>query len=566
MPAGERRALSRPRSSGAATAILASQMLLSAAVLVVVVAVVVFAPDALTQPTIFAGIGLIFALSGVAAMVPWDRISRQWRVLMPVLNMVAIGAIRAAEPQLGSGLLMVFPVIWLARSFSLVEVVGGTCFAVGAIWVSRGLSPDPLAVNDFAAVVLLPVTLGFVSTTVYVAARRTRAQAVLLRQHSQLIENALERAREQQRLLDEVLNTVDFGVLAFDRSGQVTFVNRTQRRWLDEFGEPKSAFVHRVVYQDDRSTPYPQTTRPFARALAGQEFDGLVIWVGEPGGRRAAYTVGSRALRDAHGEYRGGVVVVKDVTRELDAVRARDDLIGSVTHELRSPLTSILGYLDLVRDADLDEATLEQLDVAASNAERLLVLVNDLLRAASDAEKNLPMSFVRADVAEIARESVAAHRIFAEDREVELEIEAPQTGMATIDPVRIRQVVDNLVTNAIKYNREWGTVRVSVREAGPAILLEVRDSGQGIPEADLARIFDRFYRTKSARNSTTSGTGLGLAITREIVQRHGGDLSVESELGIGSTFRVRIPTEHLAPDPADRAISASSILRHGKAA
>jgi two-component system phosphate regulon sensor histidine kinase PhoR len=525
-------------------------MLISAAVLVVVVAVVVFAPKALTQPAIFAGLGLVFVLTGVAAIVPWDRISRHWRVLLPILNIVAIGAIRAAEPQLGSGLMLVFPVIWLARSFPVRDVIAGTALAIGAIWISRALTGGPLVVNDFGAVVLLPIMLGFVSTTVYVAARRTRAQSVLLQQHSQLIENALERARLQQRLLDEVLNTVDFGVLSFDRHKQVTLVNRTQRRWLDEFGEPKSVVVHRVVYQADRTTPYPPENRPFSRALAGQEFDGLVIWVGDPGGRRAAYSVSSRALRDARGEYDGGVVVVKDVTRELDAVRARDDLVGSVTHELRSPLTSILGYLDLVRDAELDADTLEQVEVASSNAERLLVIVNDLLRAASDADKKLPMSFVPGDVAQIARESVASHRIFAEEREVELDLDAPASATATIDPVRVRQVIDNLVTNAIKYNREWGTVSVSVRDAGQAITVEVRDSGQGIPETDLARIFDRYYRTKSARNSATGGSGLGLAITREIIERHGGDLSVESELGLGSTFRVRIPTERIAAEPS----------------
>ncbi|GMA93189.1 hypothetical protein GCM10025881_39210 [Pseudolysinimonas kribbensis] len=117
---------------------------------------------------------------------------------------------------------------------------------------------------------LLPITLGFVSTTVYVAARRSRAQSVLLRQHSQLIENALERARQQQRLLDEVLNTVDFGVLAFDRNGQVTFVNRTQRRWLDEFGEPKTVFVHRVVYQADRATPIRSRTVRSPAPLRGR--------------------------------------------------------------------------------------------------------------------------------------------------------------------------------------------------------------------------------------------------------------------------------------------------------
>jgi two-component system, OmpR family, phosphate regulon sensor histidine kinase PhoR len=342
-------------------------------------------------------------------------------------------------------------------------------------------------------------------------------------------------------------------------------VNRAQRRWLDEFGEAKTAFVHEVVYQADRVTPYPPGTRPFSRALAGQEFDNLVIWVGDPGGRRAAYSVSSRTLRDPRGEYDGGVVVIKDVTRELDAVRARDDLVGSVTHELRSPLTSILGYLDLVRDADIDHETLDQVEVAYHNAERLLVIVNDLLRAASDADKNLPMSFVRSDVAEIARQSAASHRVLAEDEELELTIEAPETAFATVDPVRVRQVIDNLVTNAIKYNREWGSVAIIVREADHAITVQIRDSGQGIPEADIARIFDRFYRTKSARNSETTGTGLGLAITREIIQRHGGDLSVESELGLGSTFTVTIPTEHVG-EAAVAGEVPEDARRHGKAA
>jgi signal transduction histidine kinase len=556
----------RTRSRGAASAMLSTQMLISAAVLLVAVAIMVFAPEALTLPTLFAALGLVFVLTGVAATVPWDAISRHWRVILPLANILAIGAVRAAEPQLGSGLMMVFPVIWLARSFSIRAVIGGTSFAIALIWISRAITPGALIINDFAAIVLLPITLAFVAMTVYLSARRGRAQSVLLRQHSQLIENALERARKQQRLLDEVLNTVDFGVFAFDRNKQVTFVNRTQRRWLDEFGVPKSSFVHPVVYEADRLTPYTAENRPHARAIAGQEYDNLVIWVGEPGGRRAAYAVSSRIMRDPDGAYDGGVVVLKDVTRELDAVRARDDLVGSVTHELRSPLTSILGYLDLVRDADIDHDTLEQVEVAYHNAERLLVIVNDLLRAASDADKNLPMSFVRSDVAEIARQSAAAHRVLAEDQELELEIEAPETAFATVDPVRVRQVIDNLVTNAIKYNREWGSVAIIVREADHAITVEVRDSGQGIPEADIARIFDRFYRTKSARNSETTGTGLGLAITREIIQRHGGDLSVESELGLGSTFKVTIPTEHLGGEAAAVGELPAPARKHGKAA
>jgi signal transduction histidine kinase len=106
-------------------------------------------------------------------------------------------------------------------------------------------------------------------------------------------------------------------------------------------------------------------------------------------------------------------------------------------------------------------------------------------------------------------------------------------------------VLDNLITNAIKYNREWGsvTVAIAVEPDAAGVSVEVRDTGQGIPDADLPRIFDRFYRTNSAKTSTTVGTGLGLSITREIIHRHGGHLTVTSELGIGTTFRVTLPTE-----------------------
>jgi two-component system phosphate regulon sensor histidine kinase PhoR len=539
-------ASARPNSSRVAAAILGTQMLISAAELVVVVAVIVFAPTALTVPALFVGIGCLFILCGVTAIVPWERVPRRWRVALPMLNILAIGLVRAAEPHLGSGLLLVFPVIWLARAFTARETAAGVGLSIAAIWAGRAFAGGPLVVVDFGTLVLLPITLGFVATIVYLAARRTRAQSVLLRQHSRLIESSLERLSRQQTLLGEVLNTVGFGILVFNHKKQVIFVNRTYRRWLDAFGEPRDASVFHSVYRPDRVTPYPEEERPFIRAINGREYDNVVIWVGEPGKRRAAYAATARMIRDAHDEQMAGLIVLKDVTQELDAVRARDDLVGSVTHELRSPLTSILGYLDLVSEADLAPETREQVRVASGNAERLLVIVNDLLRAAGDADKNLPFSFVRGDVTEIAREAVAAQLLFAEEHEVELTVEAPDAVYAMIDQVRMRQLMDNLVTNAIKYNREWGEVMVRIVENDGAVTIEVRDTGQGIPEADLPRIFDRFYRTRSARTSTTVGSGLGLAITREIVENHGGELSVESVYGLGSTFRVTIPSAYAA--------------------
>jgi len=518
-------------------------MLISAAELVVIVALIAFVPETLTNPTIFGGIGALFALVGVGALVPWDRVPRRWRVVLPLLNILAIGLVRAAEPQLGSGLLLVFPVIWLARAFTVTETIVGVNLAILVIWIDRVFIGGPLVVNDFASIVLLPIALGFIAMTVYLAARRTRAQTVLLRSHSKLVENALTRGRRQQFLLSEVLNTVAFGVVAFNQAKQIVFVNRTYRRWTEAFGDSSRGSVFDRVYQSDRVTLYPEAGRPFVRAMAGQEFDDLVIWVGEPGEqRRAAYSVSSRMIHDPGDQSMAGLIVLKDVTQELEAIRGRDDLVGSVTHELRSPLTSILGYLDLVSETDLPAETRAHVEVASGNAERLLVIVNDLLRAASDAEKDLSMSFIPGDVAQIAREAVAANLMYAKTHDVELDIDVPATAPATIDPVRIRQVLDNLITNAIKYNRALGHVLVRI-ERDRMIRVEVQDSGVGIPEADLARIFDRFYRTRSARDSPVTGTGLGLAITREIIQRHGGELTVESVLGLGSTFRISLPKD-----------------------
>jgi two-component system phosphate regulon sensor histidine kinase PhoR len=499
-----------------------------------------------SSPIVFGTIAFFFVLTAVAALVPWDAIPRSWGAVLPFVNIAGILVLREFSPQFGVGLLVILPIIWIARTFGPTMTIAGVAGTILAMWGTRLARGSQFTSTDFVTFVVVPVLIAFVAGAIYMSSARGRAQATLLRQHSSMVQGALEKATRQEGVLNELLNAVDFGVIAFDRTGTVTFVNRTQRQYLTDFGSPADAVVHPLVYQADGVTPYTNEDRPFARALSGQAFDNLIVWVGEPGERRAAHSVSSRILHDRQGEYDGGVIVLTDITKELEAIRARDDLVGSVSHELRSPLTSILGYLDLARDDEqMDAETRRMIDVAYANSERLLVIVTDLLRAASDADNQLAMSFTPGDLAQIARDSVEAHQVMADEREVELLIEGVETAPATIDPMRMRQVVDNLITNAIKYNREWGSVTVSVgidTDAG-GLSLEVRDTGQGIPDADLPRIFDRFYRTNSAKSSATVGTGLGLSITREIIHRHGGHLTVSSELGIGTTFRVTVPTE-----------------------
>lgn len=547
MPGGDR--TRGPRKRGrVASGILSAQLLISGPILVVVLAAVVVQPGIFTSPALFGTVAFFFVLTAVAALVPWDAVDRNWGRLLPFANLAGILMLRELAPSTGVGFLVILPIVWIARTLGRNLVIAGTTGTIAAMWVLRAIRPTPIGTSDFVSFVVLPVLIAFVAGAIYMGSQRGRAQSTLLRQHSALIEGALRKASREEEILGEVLNAVDFGVIAFDRHGQVTFVNRKQRQYLTDFGTDADAVVHPVVYQADGITRHTEEDRPFTRALSGQAFDNLIVWVGEPGERRAAHAVSSRILHDRSGEYDGGVVVSIDITKELEAIRARDDLVGSVSHELRSPLTSILGYLDLaLDDARMDDETRRMLEVASSNSERLLVIVTDLLRAASDADKQLAMSYTTCDLAQIARDSVEAHQVMADEGEVELLLEGDDSAVVTADPMRMRQVLDNLVTNAIKYNLEWGSVTVRVAAEDDRVVIEVRDTGQGIPESDLPRIFDRFYRTNAARTSATVGTGLGLNITREIIHRHGGELTVTSELGIGTTFRLSLPTDR---DPA----------------
>jgi two-component system phosphate regulon sensor histidine kinase PhoR len=558
---GGDRAGQGPRKRGrVASGILAAQLLISGPLLVVIVALIFVDTGVYSSPIVLGMVAFFFALTAVAALVPWDSIPRVWGGLLPFANLGGILALREMDPESGIGLLVMLPIIWIARTFGAGLTITSVAVTILALWATRFMRGVPILWTDFVTFVVVPVLISFVAGAIYMSSARGRAQAKLLRQHSSMVQGALEKASRQEGVLNELLNAVDFGVIAFDRTGTVTFVNRAQRQYLTDFGTPADAVVHPVVYQADGVTPYTSDDRPLTRALSGQAFDNLIIWAGEPGERRAAHSVSSRILRDREGEYDGGVLVLTDITKELEAIRARDDLVGSVSHELRSPLTSILGYLDLARDDEnIDDETRRMIEVAYANSERLLVIVTDLLSAASDADKQLAMTFTTSDLAQIARDSVEAHQVMAEERDVELAIAGADVARATVDPMRMRQVLDNLITNAIKYNREWGsvTVAVAVDPGTRGVSVEVRDTGQGIPDADLPRIFDRFYRTNSAKTSTTVGTGLGLSITREIIHRHGGHLTVTSELGIGTTFRVTVPAERESAAAAEsRSVAA----------
>ena len=536
------------RSSAQATrlarSITNSQLLISAALLAFAVVVFVVQASAFQEPLFFGSLLLVFVLTGVALTVNWNPQRKRWAVLLPILDIFAIVGMREAEPELGAGLFLVLPVIWMARNYRLAGAIGAVALSTTLLWVA-GLSDVGSGGTfefEFGTQVLLPMTLVFIATTTYATSRRSQSQRDLLRQQSSLVESALVRARDQERILHEVINAVEFGVLAFDRDGVATLRNNAHEQSLREFGAPRSAVIHPTIYRPDGTTVFAAADRPYARAVEGEEFENAVFWVGAPGDVRAAYSATARQISTADGDPDGGVVVVRNITTELEAVRARENLAASVSHELRTPLTSIIGFLELAVDSpELTDETKRMLEIAARNSERMLSLVTDLLQTASDKDGTLTLSMSECDLAEIARQSIDSAQIAASQRDLTVSAIIDRPAVTTADPLRVRQVIDNLLTNAVKYNRTGGTVTVSVEAAEDSIRIDVTDTGVGVSPDDQAHLFDRFFRAGTARTSAIVGTGLGLAISRDIAKLHGGSLSVRSEVGVGSTFSLVLP-------------------------
>ena len=225
---------------------------------------------------------------------------------------------------------------------------------------------------------------------------------------------------------------------------------------------------------------------------------------------------------------------------ELD--RMKEEFVASVSHELRTPLTSIRGYLELVLEADPTPEQAEYLSVIDRNADRLLDLINDLLDVAQAENGRLVLNLEPVDLASIVTDAVAGQRPSAVARKIELGLDVvEQEARVSADRKRIGQVVDNLLSNALKFTPDGGSVDVRlVRQNGHA-RLDVSDTGIGIPEAEQARLFERFFRTEAASGQSFQGTGLGLAISKAIVEAHGGQIAVTSAEGLGTTFSVLLP-------------------------
>jgi signal transduction histidine kinase len=227
--------------------------------------------------------------------------------------------------------------------------------------------------------------------------------------------------------------------------------------------------------------------------------------------------------------------------RLLELDRLKDDLLSSVSHDLRLPLVSIFGSLDLLLDGPATEEQRRLLSAIDRNSQRMVRMVDDLLLAARLRSGVLELDLERSDLTTRARSCVEGAAALAGAQRIDLRVMADEQVLVAVDRARIDQALDNLVSNAIKFTPPHGKVEVRVYTEDNRAVVEVADSGPGIAEADRAQVFDPFFRSASAAVQATYGVGLGLHLVKAIVEAHRGSVEIETEEGVGTIFRIRLP-------------------------
>jgi two-component system phosphate regulon sensor histidine kinase PhoR len=353
------------------------------------------------------------------------------------------------------------------------------------------------------------------------------------------LDDKLRTLTHERNEREAVLTSMVEGVLAVDTDERVIAVNAAAARLLDT--DPAAA-EGRAIQEVVRN---PDLQYVVAQTLDGHrpvEAD-IVMRVGAED--RNLQANGTLLRGDDDGGDAGAVVVLNDVTRlkRLEAVRR--DFVANVSHELKTPVTSIKGFAETLEDGALDdpEAARRFIRIIAGQADRLNSIIEDLL-ALSTLEQSVDSPLLQleeADLCDVVAVALEVCEPKAEAKHIELREHCAGRILAPVSPPLLEQAVVNLVDNAIKYSADGSPVDVALAEQGDEIVVSVIDEGQGVSREHLPRLFERFYRVDKARSRDMGGTGLGLAIVKHIAQIHGGRVSVDSIVGHGSTFRIHLP-------------------------
>jgi two-component system phosphate regulon sensor histidine kinase PhoR len=336
---------------------------------------------------------------------------------------------------------------------------------------------------------------------------------------------------EDSARLEAILTGMLEGVLVVDASGRLQLVNGAARQMLklDDGAVGKSYL---------ESIRHPGIVAILGQALAGRQADQIEF---QPA--RSPRNLVARATPVAAPSATGAVLVLHDVTELRRADQVRRDFVANVSHELRTPLTAIRGYVEALGEEQLEAGEREQfLAVIERQTGRMERLVKDLLRLASLDAREEPLDVVDCSLPELVGHVVRdlSPSLEQKDQQVLVDI-APGLGPVTLDAAKLQDALRNIVDNASSYSPASSTIDISAERDGEHLVLRVADRGPGIPEADLERVFERFYRVDKARSRESGGTGLGLSIVKHLVFRLSGEVKAGNRPGGGAVFTVRLP-------------------------
>lgn len=371
---------------------------------------------------------------------------------------------------------------------------------------------------------------------------RLRAEA----ERDRLLAEASAQAAEREATLGQIID----GIVIADAQGSITFLNDAGKRILgtDEIGVPLEQHAATYFTYRPDGTAFPTEELPLSRAiLRGETVVNDEVRIRRPGTREIVLSSSATPLVAEDGSKLGAVATFRDVTAERELEREKEDFLAAAAHDLKTPLTTIKGVAQLLErraqragslPAEEIQRQIERIDTTASKMNALIGTLLDLTRL----ELNHPLDLVLspADLVAIVRQVVGVQRFSDRHRVIVRAAEEHLHG--EWDVARLERVVANLVTNAVKYSPAGGDVYIDLGRDGECAVLSVTDSGLGVPAEDLPRIFERFFRARNVIDEV-AGAGIGLAACKRIVEQHGGELVVESEEGVGSTFTVRLPLQ-----------------------
>lgn len=351
---------------------------------------------------------------------------------------------------------------------------------------------------------------------------------------SERLSRALSENAEEKKKLASILFYMSDGVIATDRRGRIILMNHMaeimlNRKEEEVMGEKLSELLN-------TPTEMKQDTL-FAK-------DNRFLMEVDIHGHTLVLQVNVTPLNKEGQHIQGVIAVLQDVTNQEKMERERKEFVANVSHELRTPLTTMKSYLEALEEGVLWDKELAPrfIKVTQNETERMIRLVNDLLQLSRMDTQKYALKLQKTDLTDLIQEVADRFSVPLKQRELSLQLNLPNTlPMVYIDQDQIIQVLDNIISNAIKYSLAQEVIHITAKRQDPEVIISIRDEGSGIPKAELKHIFKRFYRVDKARSRDMGGTGLGLSIAREMILAHQGSISIDSDIGEGTTVIIRLP-------------------------